>query len=118
MSPPRKLIDSQGELLAHILNGIITRPVRDALLLHHALTTSRKDELRHELLTSRLVRLHWDAAHMSAVRKAYRERYGKELQLAVREATSGQWGVFCVELCIARVPTEVRKYEKPSRRRD
>jgi hypothetical protein len=51
---------------------------------------------------------------MSAVRKAYRERYGKELQHAVREATSGQWGVFCEELCIARVPTEIRKYEKPS----
>lgn len=110
------LTNKQGEVLAHILNGIINRPVRDALLLHHALTTSKKDELRHELLTSRLVRLHWDAVHMSAVRKAYRERYGKELQHVVREATSGQWGVFCEELCIARVPTEIRKYEKPSRR--
>lgn len=53
---------------------------------------------------------------MSAVRKAYRERYGKELQHAVREATSGHWGSFCEELCIARVPTEIRNYEKPSRR--
>ncbi|KFH46216.1 Annexin A7-like protein [Hapsidospora chrysogenum ATCC 11550] len=101
-----------GEVLAHILNGVINRPVRDALLLHHALTTSRKDELRHELLTSRLVRMHWDAAHMRAVRHAYRERYGRNLQEAVREATSGQWGLFCEELCIARVPNHVKRYEK------
>ncbi|KAF4124719.1 ANX protein [Geosmithia morbida] len=97
-----------GELLAHILNGIINRPVRDALLLHHALTASRKDELRHELLTSRLVRLHWDASHMQDVRRAYLDRYGVELQNAVREATSGHWGMFCEELCIARVPSAVR----------
>ena len=38
----------QGELLAHILNGVINRPVRDALLLNHALTASKKDHLRRE----------------------------------------------------------------------
>ncbi|VUC33150.1 unnamed protein product [Clonostachys rosea] len=101
-----------GELLAHILNGVINRPVRDALLLHHALTASRKDELRHELLTSRLVRLHWDASHMAAVRHAYRSRYNRSLQDAVKEATSGHWGHFCQELCIARVPNDVRRFEK------
>lgn len=91
---------------------MINRPVRDALLLHHALTASRKDELRHELLTSRLVRLHWDATHMAAVRQAYRSRYNKSLQDAVKEATSGHWGQFCQELCIARVPNDVRRFEK------
>ena len=70
---------TQGELLAHILNGVINRPVRDALLLHHALTASRKDDLRRELLISRLVRFHWEAAHMQAVKKAYRDRYGRDL---------------------------------------
>lgn len=103
---------TQDELLAHILNGVINRPVRDALLLHHAVTASRKDELRRELLISRLVRFHWDASHMSAVRKAYRERYGRELQDAVREASSGEWGMFCLELCIARAPNDVRRFEK------
>ncbi|KND89919.1 Annexin A11 [Tolypocladium ophioglossoides CBS 100239] len=101
-----------GELLAHILNGVINRPVRDALLLHHALTASRKDDLRRELLLSRLVRFHWDAAHMQAVKRAYRERYGRDLQDAVREATSGQWGRFCSELCIARMPNDVRRVER------
>ncbi|KAH8729620.1 hypothetical protein BGZ61DRAFT_475211 [Ilyonectria robusta] len=101
-----------GELLAHILNGVINRPVRDALLLHHAITGSRKDGLRRELLISRLVRYHWDPPHMRAVKQAYRERYGKGLSEAVRESTSGEWGLFCRELCIARTPDDVRRFEK------
>ncbi|KAL7913520.1 Annexin [Trichoderma velutinum] len=100
-----------GELLAHILNGVINRPVRDALLLQHAITASRKDSLRRELLISRLVRFHWDSFHMQDVKRAYRERYGLDLQDAVREATSGEWGMFCRELCIARMPNEIRRME-------
>ncbi|KAH7157521.1 hypothetical protein B0J13DRAFT_592920 [Dactylonectria estremocensis] len=101
-----------GELLAHILNGVINRPVRDALLLHHAVSGSRKDGLRRELLISRLVRYHWDPEHLRAIKQAYRERYGKGLSEAVREATSGEWGLFCRELCIARTPDDVRRFEK------
>lgn len=100
-----------GELLAHILNGVINRPVRDALLLQHAITASRKDSLRRELLISRLVRFHWDSFHMQDVKKAYRERYGQDLQDAVRGATSGEWGMFCRELCIARMPNEIRRMD-------
>ncbi|AEO65199.1 uncharacterized protein THITE_2111972 [Thermothielavioides terrestris NRRL 8126] len=108
----RKSGNLVGEVLAHILNGIINKPVRDAMLLHHALTASRRDELRRELLISRLVRYHWDAAHMALVRRAYREQYGRELQDAVREATSGEWGEFCVALCIVRMPDDVRRVER------
>ncbi|KAK5991008.1 Annexin A11-like protein [Cladobotryum mycophilum] len=104
-----------GELLAHVLNGVINRPVRDALLLNHALTSSRKDQLRRELLISRLVRFHWEPAHMQDVKKAYRERYGQDLQDAVKEATSGEWGLFCRELCIARMPNHVRRIERVER---
>lgn len=86
--------------------------MRDALLLHHALTASRKDNLRRELLVSRLVRYHWDPMHMQAVKKAYSERYERELQDAVRDATSGEWGIFCLELCIARMPNHVRRIER------
>lgn len=99
-------------MLAHILNGVINKPVRDALLLHHALTASRRDELRRELLTSRLVRFHWDRDHMEAIKKAYRNRYGVELQEAVYEATSGEWGQFCYELCIYRMPDDVKRFER------
>lgn len=102
----------QGELLAHILNGVINRPVRDALLLHHALTASRKDGLRRELLTSRLVRFHWDRNYMEAVKRAYRERYRIDLQEAVREGTTGEWGWFCYNLCIYRMPDDVKRYER------
>ncbi|KAL1839305.1 hypothetical protein VTJ49DRAFT_1668 [Mycothermus thermophilus] len=101
-----------GEVLAHILNGIINKPMRDAMLLHHALTASRSDELRRELLISRLVRVHWDARHMALVKRAFREQYGRELQDAVREATRGDWGEFCVALCIERVPDAVKRVER------
>ncbi|CEJ93548.1 Putative Annexin ANXC4 [[Torrubiella] hemipterigena] len=100
-----------GEVLAHILNGVINRPVRDALLLNHALTATRKDTMRRELLVSRLVRFHWSAAHMQAVKRAYQARYGQDLQDAVREASDGDWGKFCRELCIARMPADVRHME-------
>ncbi|KAF4450826.1 hypothetical protein F53441_6097 [Fusarium austroafricanum] len=103
-----------GELLAHILNGVINRPVRDALLIHHATSASRKDSLRRELLISRLVRYHWDPHHMRAVKQAFRERYGRGMKDAVRDATSGEWGEFCGELCIARMPDDVRKFDKVS----
>ncbi|KXX75341.1 Annexin A7 [Madurella mycetomatis] len=105
----RKSGNLVGEVLAHILNGVINKPVRDAMLLHHALTASRRDELRRELLISRLVRYHWDAAHMALVRRVFREQYGRDLQDAVREATKGEWGEFCVALCIVRMPDDVRR---------
>ncbi|KAK0628650.1 hypothetical protein B0T17DRAFT_573719 [Bombardia bombarda] len=101
-----------GEVLAHILNGVINKPVRDAMLLNHAVTLSKKDGLRRELLISRLVRYHWDGAHMVLVKKAYREHYGRELQDAVKEATSGEWGEFCRALCITRMPDDVRRVER------
>ncbi|KAI8956611.1 Annexin [Daldinia sp. FL1419] len=101
-----------GELLAHILNGIINKPVRDALLLHHALTASRKDQLRRELLISRLVRFHWDRHHMTAIKKAYHDRYGEELADAVKEGTSGEWGLFCQQLVVTRIPDDVKSFEK------
>ena len=86
--------------------------MRDALLLHHALTASKRDELRRELLISRLVRYHWDRRHMAAVKLAFKERYGRDLQGMVREATHGDWGQFCEELCIARTPDDVRRLER------
>ncbi|KAL2156971.1 hypothetical protein VTH06DRAFT_1122 [Thermothelomyces fergusii] len=101
-----------GEVLAHILNGVINKPMRDAMLLHHALTASRRDELRRELLISRLVRYHWDAQHMALITRAYRERYERELQDDVREATRGEWGEFCVALCIVRMPDDVKHIER------
>jgi len=93
----------QGELTAHILNGAINRPARDALLLHHALADvsahNRADELRYELLISRLVRVHWDRAHFVRVKRAYREKYRVELEDEVEGATKGDFGRFMAGLC-------------------
>lgn len=110
-----RLTLTQGEMLAHILNGIINRPVRDTLLLHHALNLTKSDSLRVDLLISRLVRYHWDRPHMEAIKREYRNRYGKELQEAVREGTKGAWGEFCEELCVKRVGDEVKRFERVER---
>ncbi|KAF7587741.1 hypothetical protein BBP40_006819 [Aspergillus hancockii] len=92
-----------GETLAHILNGVINRPMRDALLLHQALRESRTGKERSELLISRLVRLHWEPRHLEEVKSEFRRRYGERLEEAIAEevlSTSGgdEWGEFCIGL--------------------
>ncbi|KAL5049912.1 hypothetical protein BDW71DRAFT_139137 [Aspergillus fruticulosus] len=92
-----------GETLAHILNGAINRPMRDALLLHQALRESRSGRERSELLISRLVRLHWEPRHLENVKVEFRRRYGERLEEAIAEEilpSSGgsEWGEFCIQL--------------------
>ncbi|KAJ5220103.1 Annexin [Penicillium chermesinum] len=92
-----------GETLAHILNGAINRPMRDALLLHQALRESKSGRERSELLISRLVRLHWEPRHLEQVKSDYRRRYGERIEEAIAEeimTSSGgsDWGEFCIEL--------------------
>ncbi|KAE9370870.1 Annexin [Stipitochalara longipes BDJ] len=101
-----------GEMLAHILNGVINKPVRDALLVHHALSLSKSDSIRTELLISRLVRYHWDRQHMEMVKREYRNKYGVDMQKAVAEGTKGQWGYFCEMLCVRRMPDDVREVKR------
>ncbi|KAI4100750.1 MAG: hypothetical protein L6R37_005287 [Teloschistes peruensis] len=86
-----------GETLAHILNGVLNRPVRDALLLHQAITETSKD--RTELIVSRLVRFHWEPKHLEKVKVEYRRKYGSSLEHDVAEGTRGDFGEFMVGLC-------------------
>jgi len=92
----------QGEVIAHILNGVINRPARDALLLHHAIKDvadrNQADELRYELLISRLVRLHWDRALLVRVKRAYQEKYKHALEDDLEDATKGDLREFVWEL--------------------
>jgi hypothetical protein len=93
----------QGETLAHILNGAINRPMRDALLLHQAVRESRTGRERSELLISRLVRLHWEPRHLELVKSEYRRRYNERVEEAIAEEVmsssgSSEWGEFCIEL--------------------
>ncbi|KEQ71167.1 Annexin, partial [Aureobasidium namibiae CBS 147.97] len=92
-----------GEVICHILNGAINRPARDALLLHHAISdmTSHNthEELRHELLISRLMRVHWEQTHFARVKREYAEKYRKELERDVEDATKGDLREFLYEVC-------------------
>ncbi|KAJ4293252.1 hypothetical protein N0V90_008534 [Kalmusia sp. IMI 367209] len=116
----RKSNNLVGEVIAHILNGVINRPSRDAMLLHHALmdlieppsdgprnsssklpSSSSKHERqqRTELLVSRLVRLHWDRMHLQRVKMEYDEKYGRVVEEDIEEATKGDFREFCIQLC-------------------
>ncbi|KAB2580385.1 Annexin A4 [Lasiodiplodia theobromae] len=106
----RKSNNLVGEVCAHILNGVINKPARDAMLLYHALTdlmdtgndrdASRHDrQHRYELLISRLVRLHWDKLHLRKVKLDYREKYGRHIEDDIEDATKGDFREFCLALC-------------------
>ncbi|CAK1359708.1 unnamed protein product [Cercospora beticola] len=102
----RKSNNLVGEVIAHILNGVINRPARDALLLQHAIRDiadkNRDDELRYELLISRLVRMHWDRTHLMRVKKEYYEKYRITLEDAIEDATRGDFREFMCDLCDTR----------------
>lgn len=92
-------------MVVHILNGAINRPARDALLLRHAIVDigshNRDEELRYELLISRLIRVHWNPAHLARVKREYAEKYKKELEHDVEDATRGDFREFMYEVCKA-----------------
>ena len=54
---------------------------------------------RHELLISRLVRLHWDRIHLARVKDEYREKYGGYLEEDIEDATRGDYREFLLALC-------------------
>jgi hypothetical protein len=93
-------------VIAHILNGVINKPARDALLLQHAIadiaTHNKDDELRYELLISRLVRIHWDRPHLQRVKKEYYEKYRVSLEQSLESATKGEFREFVVGLCVTK----------------
>ncbi|CAD0109924.1 unnamed protein product, partial [Aureobasidium uvarum] len=99
----RKSNNLVGEVICHILNGAINRPARDALLLRHAIddisSHNRDEELRYELLISRLMRVHWDHAHLSRVKREYAEKYRKNLEHDIEDATKGDFREFMYEIC-------------------
>ena len=90
-------------MIAHILNGVINKPARDALLLRHAIKDiaekNKDDELRYELLISRIVRLHWDKMHLMKVEREYQSRYKKDLQQDIEDACRGDFAEFMIDLC-------------------
>jgi hypothetical protein len=101
-----------GETLAHVLNGALNRPMRDALLLHQAISETAPGKERTELLISRLVRMHWEPKHMERVKAVYRERYGRSVEDAIKREVWSQMKTqegrlaadFCFELVMSSSP--------------
>lgn len=85
------------------MNGVINKPARDALLLRHAIEDvadkNKDEELRYELLISRLVRLHWDKVHLIRVKREYKAKYKTELEHDIEDAGKGDFIEFMSELC-------------------
>ncbi|KAK7722448.1 hypothetical protein SLS64_000985 [Diaporthe eres] len=102
----------RDDVLFHVLYGVLNRPTRDAWLLHQALTPSGNDGTQHEVLTSRLVRAHWNGHYLSAVKEAYCEQYGQHLTDDIASGTSGEWGAFCIALAQSNLQWD----ERPSDR--
>lgn len=76
------------------------------MLLHHAIQDiadrNHEDELRYELLISRLVRLRWDKTHLVRVKRAYVEKYGRDVQEEIERATKGDFREYMCELVRTR----------------
>lgn len=81
--------------------------MRDALLLHQAISESSPGKERAELLISRVVRLHWEPKHLERVKAQYEARYKVAVEYAImkdvvdagnKSEEAKLWGVFCVEL--------------------
>lgn len=113
---------SQGETLAHILNGALNRAMRDAILLHQAIDEfaphpgaaagKEKAPGRAELLISRVVRLHWEPKHLERVKREYETRYGenparamvRDVQGNMKTEEGKMWSGFAIDLVRSSEP--------------
>jgi len=89
-------------LLHHALMDLI-EPSLDGRLSSRetSMVSKHERQQRHELLISRLVRLHWDRLHLMRVKGEYEEKYGRVVEEDIEEATKGEFREFCIALCQA-----------------
>ncbi|EXJ92548.1 hypothetical protein A1O3_01100 [Capronia epimyces CBS 606.96] len=108
ISKSRNLV---GETLAHVLNGALNRPMRDAILLHQAISETAPGKERTELLISRLVRLHWEPKHLEKVKAVFIDRYNRPVEEAISRDVWAHMktpeGRLCAEFCVALVQSSV-----------
>lgn len=77
----------EAALLAQLRGGV-DRAMRDAQLLEDAMAgPGTKDRL----LLNRVIRYHWDKAHMNNVKGAYRQRFHQDLEKRIKGETSGHY---------------------------
>jgi annexin A7/11 len=74
--------------LIHQLRSGTDRIMRDVDLLEDAMAgAGTKDAL----LTNRIVRMHWDRAHMQQIKGAYQQKYRRSLKSRVQGETAGDY---------------------------
>lgn len=64
------------------------RAMRDAINLEHCMAGAGT---RDDLLVARVVKIHWNSAHMQQVKGAYKVRYGHDLLHRIKGETSGDY---------------------------
>lgn len=76
------------DALLHQLRTGTDKAMRDAILLEEAMAgAGTKDAL----LTQRIVRIHWDKAHLQQVKGAYQHKYRRSLVSRVKGEVSGDY---------------------------
>lgn len=85
----------QKEFSGHMLDALLLmlragtdRAMRDARLLEE---TMKGMGTKDDLLVNRVVRVHWDRAHLEQVKGAYRHKYKKELRERIKGDTKGDY---------------------------
>jgi annexin A7/11 len=85
------------DALLLMTNRALDRAMTDAVQLEE---TMKGLGTRDELLVNRVVRVHWDKAHLDQVKKAYMHRYKRDLIARVKGETKGDFEkllVSCLE---------------------
>jgi annexin A7/11 len=84
----REFSGHMEDALLRMLDTAIDPAMRDAVLLEECMVgAGTKDEK----LTVRIVRMHWDRAHLDQVKRAYHHRYRRDLRDRVRDDLSGDY---------------------------
>ena len=84
-----------GDFAGHMEQALVQmvrcgadRAMRDAINLEHAMAgVGTKDDL----LVNRVVKIHWNPAHVAQVKGAYKVRYGHDLIGRIQSETSGDY---------------------------
>lgn len=76
------------DALIRMVRSGADRAMRDAVGLEECM---KGPGTKDQMLVSRLVRVHWDRAHMAQVKGAYRSKYGKDLINRIKGETSGDY---------------------------
>ena len=76
------------DALVRMVRSGTDRAMRDAVGLEECM---KGPGTKDQMLVSRVVRAHWDRAHMAQVRGAYRAKFGRDLVSRIKGETSGDY---------------------------